>query len=443
MSIICIPTSREEAESLKKELTDKMKDAISSLLYSQVHRTLAYMLTSTTIKVDWSIPTAAMSHKGDMLLNPYFFMTNHDGTINGGAATAIIYHEYAHYGLRHHTREVDKSESRKALGLTACDKTMANIAMDFTINLELFGEDGKGTTNFPILKMDGEACGIYWPELKSKFKVDATPGEAWESIYDKIEQSAEQNPEVKDMIDKMKPHDNHGGGEGEGEGDGRSERQKANDAEADFDRKAKMARAAADRHDGHRQGNEVGMWDKLMPNTSAKVNLRGTIKAIVSKMMGDETDSEREYVRTLPHKTNQEMLGRRRSIRFSKKMVILFDTSGSMASMLDDLSGVIMNVSRKEGCIIDLYLCDTQVTVRKGVSNLAGVEFTNGGTDLRVAQQKILQDRIPADTTVLMVTDGYTPWLAKNDGWHFHTVAIYTPQHQKIDGVITGAIYNR
>lgn len=97
--------------------------------------------------------------------------------------------------------------------------------------------------------------------------------------------------------------------------------------------------------------------------------------------------------------------------KYSKKLVVIHDTSGSMGNSHKE---VLSRITKLEGCEIFFIQADTEVKSYITIEDIELHEFTikgGGGTELQPAIDFYLDNEDIQDSNLLILTDGYTDTL--------------------------------
>ena len=113
-------------------------------------------------------------------------------------------------------------------------------------------------------------------------------------------------------------------------------------------------------------------------------------------------------------------------VRPVPRVILMVDTSGSMGGDGPQVLGWVDAFCRESATPVEIFCVDYDVksTGMQNVSDVSDVQWTGGGgTDMRVGFQYLMKTGNIPDVLVV-VTDGYTPWPAREPG--FRTVIALT-----------------
>ena len=355
--------------------------------------TLAYasilMIGSTTVRDD--IPTACTNGR-DKMYGRAFVETLTDAELNG-----VILHEAKHVMYQHGFlwKHLVKENHR-----------LANMAMDYVINLEL----DELSKEFPSL--------VQLPKvalLDYKFK-----GMNTEQVYNKLKEEGEGGE----------------GGDGGENGEG-FDVHNWEDLTPEEKKELSGQVEQAIRQGALMAGKMAGNLDRIFGElTEPKVDWKEQLREYVSAVASGKDDStwRRPNRRWLQH----DMYMPSTISETMNSLAVVIDTSGSIddemaAEFLSEVKGICDSVSPEQ---IHLLCCDADVQSHEVFSREDYGLLINkrkfkggGGTDMRVAIDYIDKNRLAPDV-ILVLTDGYTPFpsvCSLNTLWGITEKSISSP----------------
>lgn len=200
--------------------------------------------------------------------------------------------------------------------------------------------------------------------------------------------------------------------------------------------RAKIRQREFEKNSGRNPGE---MEEKIVIDKSIKSNEK-LWKSMCNKICGD-VFVDHEWVYGKPSRKSIDSLYGKTKVYNTKEKIVIMDTSGSVESLsLAHFCGHMNHALKKYEISVDLFECDASIRITRNLTRIPS-EYTvvgRGGTDLTQALQQISEmynSNIQKD--IIVMTDGYTPWwtaekIRKN---RMNIVALYTPNHQKLDGV--------
>lgn len=347
----------------------RMQKARAKMLMK--HPFFATLLMSTPMIETYDIPTAATDMKS-LFINPDFI----ESLPSDEAVLTLLGHEVMHIALMH--------------GLRLCSRnpTVANMAMDYAINLILV------ECGFEPLTM--------WLYDK-KYE-----GLAWEQIYDllmkQIDKSSKGKGDGKGTGGKATDMFGDAGGM---IGDVKQPEGNANPAETAKTERSIQQRVAQAASMARMQGKLAGNLERLVGELlDPKVPWKDLLRDYMTRTCKDDEVWSRRNRRFsnvyLPARHSEKM----------GEIVLIGDTSGSIGN--DELTaymseaGAITEDVRPER--VRILWCDTRVAgeqVFEEGEPLVAKPQGGGGTDMRVgvtAAEKYEPE------VIVLFTDGYTPW---------------------------------
>jgi predicted metal-dependent peptidase len=206
-------------------------------------------------------------------------------------------------------------------------------------------------------------------------------------------------------------------------------------------RKGKNKQREYEANKGIGHGTNNSLLD-VIPDSEIKLKDKNLWKSVISKRFGTMRISSKEMTLKRPNRRNPASPFGKRRKKVSKHNVVIIDTSGSCLNDLPQFFGVVQRACKKYGTTVDLLFTTTDLyAIYKNQRTMAveNYDVRSGGTDLTVAQRYIM-DNYPKETSVICITDGYTDWLGKKDGYGFKTSIIYTKDHVKLEGISEYAV---
>ena len=371
------------------------------------------VLNGITRKFSDQIPTACVTMNKELLVNHDFWKT-----LDKDQQKAVLKHEILHLAFLHFSRFYLQFKEGQS------EAKIANIATDCAINQHLENLPGECITLDFVRKMcenpDLEA--MQSAEYYYKALVDRR---------DEIEERMENDPEFKEMMEKLM--------DGHGESVQQSENANGTQdsvAEAQMRKlldKAKQEQQKFERKAGVMAG---GGLSSFLPSY-VQID-RNVWKRAINKCIGSTPKAETFEVYNRPNRRNANSLyGKKHKIE-SNRLYVGLDTSGSITDEeISKFIGHINKAIKSEGVICDIIYCDAVIQkVDLGVKKISprkGLEVVGrGGTDLTHIQDYITEREHGKKSRLVLLTDGYTDW---KDCRNIDTTVIYTRDHAKLKHV--------
>tara|TARA_R110002020_G_scaffold41921_14_gene123258 strand:- start:950 stop:2431 length:1482 start_codon:yes stop_codon:yes gene_type:complete len=433
---------------------------------------LGYVFTSLKRTPDWNIATAGISPNNEMFYNPRFM-----ASLTVENQKYVLFHECLHRLHSHFIRGDDIMKTR--YGWTANDlikrrragkfeeaddvvdqinneykakalHTLMNIAEDIAINQYC----DKKFSRLPI--------GVHLDEVNAEKGLTMEAEREWEYYLSELEKDMKENPEKYESGGQsgsggLISHDvQNGNGEDDPSGGndidgqiGKDQAEAMADAERAINdelfknivRKAKDKQREFEANKGIGTGHSNSLLD-VIPDCDIKLKDKNLWKSVINKRFGTQKVSTKEMTLKRPSRRNPANPFGKRRMKVSKHNVVIIDTSGSCLDDLPKFFAAIQRACKKYKTTVDLLFTTTQVySIYKNqrTLNVENYEINSGGTDLTTAQKHIM-DNYPKETSVICITDGYTDWLGKSDGYGYKTSMIYTKEHAKVEGITEYAV---
>lgn len=421
---------------------------------------LGYVFTSLKRIVSWDIPTAGISPDNQLFYNPRFI-----ASLTKENRKYVLFHECLHRLHNHFLRGDDIMKSR--FGFTGRDLVRAqragfdnaeDLAEHITNNAKASAlhklmniSEDISINQFCDTKFGRLPIGVHLDEVNADKGLKMEKLREFEYYLSELEKDMQENPDKYENGEgegAAGGHDVQNGSEG---GDGESSGDPIKDKAAQEARDA--ARAVADElfkntvrkgKDKQREfeankGIGVGTSNSLLdviPDSEVKLKDKNLWKSVINKRFGTMRVSAKEMTMKRPNRRNPAIPFGKKRRKVSKHNVVIVDTSGSCLDDLPTFFGVVERACKKYGTTVDLLFTTSELyAIYKNQKhmNVDNYDVRSGGTDLTVAQRHIMEN-YSKETSVICITDGYTDWLGKKDGYGFKTSIIYTEHHTKIPG---------
>jgi predicted metal-dependent peptidase len=389
---------------------------------------MGYVFTKLKRRETKRIETMGVTPDNELLYNPDFVESLCDDI---EAGKYVLFHEWLHLAQEHIPRAEDMTEIKFGMGVLEYLKsgkdpaymTKLNIAMDVAINqlcdsrfkrpeldlIELYHHD---TTFAKFCKIEDASTIEALQDFEYYFKL----------IPD-------------DVLDNM--------GEGEGEGNDHSDHfskeggNGVNKAKKEEMRNILRKSAELQREHEVKTGcsPDKSLFDILPDICSVNINDRSLWESLATSGFGTRRTNMKETTLRRPSRRNDNNPFGRTRIKAASHNVVIIDTSGSCMQDIPMFLGVIERACKKYQTTVDLLFTTTEVYSiykKQRTLKLEDYDVKSGGTDLTTAQ-KYIMDNYSRDTSVVVLTDGETPWLEANDGWGYDTKMIYTNYHSKLE----------
>jgi predicted metal-dependent peptidase len=474
--------SEMELVSVEEANNFKIDKAIQRIF--QECKFLGYVFVHLDRVETWEIPTAAISPDNKLMYNPRFM-----ASLTLSQQQYVLLHECLHKMNKHFTRgdDVMKIEmGRTAQEIIAQARgrnktkdevvedivsqakakeilTVFNIAMDVAINQSCDH------------KFDKLPVGVNLEKINEQYGIEMEPNREWEYYFSEIKKAIQEQPPQEQN------EDGDDSGDESQDGDGSGDKSQDGDGNHDQDGNGNSAQEAATNHDAQWGGEDankdndgkvsssgsllnemneeqfrqlvkkaieeqkmadaqagVGHDDSILsiiPDVNVKVADQNMWKSVIQRNFGTKRISTKRQTLKRPSRRDcNNPFGKIRN-KINMHNVVIVDTSGSVMDCIDKFFGVIQRACKKYKTTVDIVLCDSIVYgYHEGVRSvdMDQMEIHTGGTDMTEAQKFLMDKNIPKDSNVIMLTDGYTDWLDKSQGWTYSTSIIYTPDHVKL-----------
>jgi predicted metal-dependent peptidase len=384
---------------------------------------LGYLFSKLKRREDPDIPTMAVTMDNVLIYNSDFIdrMQANPKCIN-----YILLHEWLHIAQAHMPRANDRTKiefGHDVLTQLQVDPDymyVLNLAMDAAINQicdKRFGREVVDSFNL-----------IHYNEsFATMCDIDPDTIEAdreWEYYYNLVP------PEVKG--DDSHDHTCHfKGAEGNNNDNGEHVRDLINKSiEAQFE---------------YDTENGIGDHDSILSVLPEvfKIALsdQQVWETVISNGFGTTRSRSTKISVRRPSKRYDSPFGKER-VKVNLHNVVIVDTSLSCMDLIPKFLSAIERACTKYNSTVDLIFTHINVyNVYKNQQrlNIDLYEIESGATDLTTAQSYIMEN-YDRNSTVIVITDGYTPWLTKDDGWGFDTRAVYTKDHIKLPEITKLAV---
>jgi predicted metal-dependent peptidase len=356
----------------------------------------SYLVGHLTLVESENIPTAGVDYRGNLYYNEDFVdeMTYKE-------AQGVIIHEVLHLALQGKSRQGMRQDQ------------LWNIAQDIVINYLV----KKNGFELPVNDLVPDASNERI-ELGEPFDItiEELGDESFESVYDKVEDSIDEEDKKKvpsnmtlDEHDVGEDEDSGGGGEGdeEDEGNAISGEDVREEDEKDWGKIRDKAEAVA------KQRGEMpaGMGEKISKSKESDVNYKKLISARLTSAIPYDFD----YTR--PHRRSSSLgyyipSQRREGV----ELVVVLDTSGSiskdnLSEFLGEMRKMAESFEMVDMTVVqhDAEVQDVQEFDNVGKYDLSDFEFVGrGGTDHRPPLNHVDNEIRGNRKVVVCLTDGYT-----------------------------------
>lgn len=407
---------------------------------------LGFTFSTIEKREDFNCPTLGISPDNIMYYNPQFLFSK-DMTIND--QQAVLFHELLHKIDKHFPRmeEIlnsmdpplsyadakgnDFDKKSKLHFLHQC----ANIAMDAAINTVVIRKFPGCETLKKIAvtpKSIADMCKL--PEK------DVEPDREFEYYYSLLMKADEQGKLDKQVV--MVSTDGHDVQPGQGDKSDTSNERMKNEQFKDVVRRAAEEQRKFEVSSGI--GKDSGSILDAIPDLNVKVKDKELWKNLITRQFGEDRSPETEFTTKVPSRRHEHDPFGKRHLRTRNDVKVIIDTSGSVCDIVDRFLGIVQRACKRYNTNVDVILCHTDVYgVHKNIKDLKSVlkhmKFESGGTDMNRGLQYVNDNyKNPRQTTVIMITDGYTPW--DTNLINFKLNVIYTKDHTKLDGVTRWAV---
>lgn len=437
---------------------DKTKFQMDNLIFDiyQEMPFLGYTLNSIRRVADKNIGRAAIVFPNTLVYNPEFFENE---LKKPDHQKSVLFHEVLHKALKHFVRMDDILANKfgqrylilkdKVKDLNPKQKQefqfyckVGNLAMDCAIH-----EIIKKRYELPV---DIEGGIVTREGLEKTYNITLLVSQHFEYYFNKLMEEIEKNNDGNGGEGDSNDHDaqmsSYGPGKDNDDGEEKTPMSEEQ-AQAEFDN---ILRKAAEKQKEYEANKGIGSSDSLfniIPDFKIKVREpKDFWKNLVEYMFGDERVDEHEMTMSRPSRRIDDNPFGRKRIEKTKHVVFVVDTSASISGpIVQKFLGYINNSMKKQNLTCDLLLAHTDVS--KEFRNLTSLPIKyfekngihTGGTDLTCAQKWIMKnyEKQIRSITMVILTDGYTPWIAKVP---FNQMAIYTKEHSKLKGITRFAV---
>jgi len=420
--------SKEDEEEIKElnDILDEFKTEVHELGARQQKVPIDEIIKSLYIKrafygyllskikrfYSYSIPTAAISLKRRILINPVFF-----AILNKDEQMGVLEHECLHLAMLHFKRFFAQ--------MTCVEfKEIINIAMDGAINQISIFPQCKGSVTYELLVeltkdkdlKKEDTAEYYFKKLMER--------------YDEIMDKIKNDPAFKKMVeDLMKGHDKSLQDSMNADGTGMDPVMES--AMRNILQKAKEYQKKVDRQAGTEPGDS---FVRLLPRY---VNIDKNIwKRAINHCIGFVPVADTYQVYNRPNRRNKLSNWGNRHVLENNKLYVGIDTSASISDdELEQFLGHISRAIRSCDLAVDLIECDYElqrVTNNiKRMPNAGEVEVHGrGGTDLTKILDYIEATENNKKARLVLMTDGETPF---REAPSIDCTVIYTKNHSKLN----------
>jgi predicted metal-dependent peptidase len=406
------------------------------LLISKILREvplMGYIFSNLKRRKTNRIPTMGVTPDNELLYNADFVKAISED-IEG--AKYVLFHEWLHLAQEHIPRAEDMTEIKYGKCVKDYMKSgddpaympKLNIAMDVAINqlcdmrfkrppvevIELYHHD---TTFAKFCKIEDPST------IEAK--------RDWEYYFSLIPDDVMENMEAEGS-GQGSPTNDHSEHFGEGGSTNKVKREEMRN----------MLRKSAELQKEHEVKSgcspDNSLFEIIPDICSVTINDRSLWESLATSGFGTRRTNMKTTTMRRPSRRDEKNPFGRTRIKAASHNVVIIDTSGSCMNDIPMFLGVIERACKRYQTTVDLLFTTTQVYSvyeKQRTLKMENYEIHSGGTDLTRAQQYIMEKGYSRDTSVVVLTDGETPWLDANDGWGYDTKMIYTNYHTKLENV--------
>jgi predicted metal-dependent peptidase len=398
-----------------------VEDDIKNLLWD--HPLFGEVLNNCTRSVSRDIPTACVTAKLQLIVNPDFYAAQGKEERRG-----VLSHEIFHLIMEHIPRFMSVYDTKDR---NLCQ--IANIAMDCAINQLLpyklptdciTVESVRNLIKDKSIKVEEKQSAEYYYKLL-KTAYDETA----ESMKDAIKALEEA---LKNGIPDHSKHFEDGK-EGTEKGMNSLEKMRMEQVIANAIEKQKE-------HEGKKAGTSAG--NSLYACCPKRVKINKTIwQNLVKNTIGD-VPSDPNYKYGKASRRNPESMYGKVYEPKNLKVYVGIDSSASVDdASLDVFVSTVNEALRKLDVVVDLIHCDYAIgKVEKNLRRIPKEGFNivgRGGTDLSKILDYIETAEKGKPARLILMTDGETPWRESES---VETTVLYTQRHSKIEGIKKWAV---